>query len=91
MKKLNANCLLLSGIKEAREGFSNESYKVPVLYWENCWPKDARDINRKQNTSKKFFIHIRDAGVVFALFYSLIDPSANNRVFNVNMAFLVVF
>ena len=35
-KKLDANCLLESVMKAFCDGFSNESYRLPVLYWENC-------------------------------------------------------
>jgi hypothetical protein len=39
------------------DGFSKESYKVPVLYWENCWAKILTENNKKNRTSKNFFIN----------------------------------
>ncbi len=56
MKKLEAIDLLESGINDRCEGFSKESYKVPVLYCENCWPNSFTVDNSKQLISIVFFI-----------------------------------
>src|SRR5258707_4955906 len=57
MKKFEAYFLLVSGTTALCEGFSKESYSVPVLYWENCWPKSLTVKNNKHKTSKIFFIN----------------------------------
>lgn len=55
--KFEANFLLESGMNALWDGFSKESYRVPVLYSENCCAKTFRVKNNKNRTSKNFFIY----------------------------------
>lgn len=55
-KKLEANCLLESGMKLLCAGFSNESYSVPVLYCVNCWANIFEVSNKQQKKSSDLFI-----------------------------------
>ena len=64
MKKLKAYFLLVSGIKDRCEGFSNESNKVPVLYNEYCCEKPVAAINKKQEISKIFFIKVNKGAFI---------------------------